>query len=69
MISRSRRDSVGGGEVVAEFFRVLAEHIRWGGGGVVAGIFSDLHKRNQMFTTHSVVLFTGRDTRFAKYKI
>ena len=42
MISRNRRDSVGGG-VVAEFFRDLREPTWFsggGGGGVVAGFFS-----------------------------
>ena len=35
MISESRRDSVGGGGIVAEFFRDLQEPtdaIQWGGG-------------------------------------
>ena len=36
----SRRDSVGGGGVVAEFFRDLHEPTRFsGGGGVVAELF------------------------------
>ena len=43
MISRSRRDSVGGG-VVAEFFRGLPEPTRFSGGGVVAQIFRDLQE-------------------------
>ena len=62
MISRSRRDSVGG--VVAEFFRVLREPTRFlvGGGGS-----SRNFQQNQMFTPHSVVIFMGRDTHFAKY--
>ena len=56
MISRSRRDSVGGvgGGGSSRFFPSSpeADQIRWGG-GVVAGIFfSDLHKRNGMFTPH-----------------
>ena len=51
MISRSRRDSVGGG-VVAGFFRDLQEPTRFSGGGVVAGFFRDLQLRNQIFTQH-----------------
>ena len=44
MISRSRRDSVGGG-VVAEFVRDLQEPTRFsGGGGVVAEFFSYLQE-------------------------
>ena len=53
MITKSRRDSVGG--VVAEFFRDLHEPTRFsggGGGGVVAGFFRDLLLRNQIFTHH-----------------
>ena len=38
-ISRSRRDSVGGGGVVAEFFRDLQEPTRFNGGGGSSGIF------------------------------
>ena len=39
MISKSRRDSVGG-EVVANIFSDLQEPTRFsGGGGVVAGVF------------------------------
>ena len=52
MISRSRRDSVGGGGVVAEFFRDLQEPTRFSGGGVVAGFFRDLQLRNLIFTQH-----------------
>ena len=38
-----RRDSVGGGGVVAEFFRDLQNPMRFGGGGgVVAEFFRDL---------------------------
>ena len=53
MNSGSRPDSVGGGGVVAEFVRFLRKPTRFDGGearGVVAGIFSDLHKGNKMFT-------------------
>ena len=67
MISRSRRDSVGG--VVAEFFRDLQEPTPFSGGGVVAEFFRDLQEptwfsggegeffrdlqlRNQIFTQH-----------------
>ena len=64
MISRSRRDSVGGGSSTIVTSSREADQIRWGGGSsrisprvlqeptrfgggrVVAGIFSDLHKRN-----------------------
>ena len=53
MISRSRRDSVGGGGSS----RIVpcspgADHIRWGG---VARIFSDLHKRNHILWSYSWV--------------
>ena len=34
---------------------------------VVAGVVSDLHKPNQMFAPHWVVIFMGRDTHLAKY--
>ena len=52
MISRSRRDAVGGG-VVAGFFRDLPKSRRGSvGGGVVAGFFRDLQLRNQIFTQH-----------------
>ena len=37
MVSKNRRDSVGGG-VVAEFFRRLINPTRFSGGGVVPGI-------------------------------
>ena len=37
-----RRDSVGGGGVVAEFFRNLQNPMRFSGGGVVAEFFRDL---------------------------
>ena len=39
MVSRSRRDSVGGGGVVAEFFRDLHEPTRFSGGGGSTRIF------------------------------
>ena len=48
MISRSRRDSAGGG-VVAEFqnFSVISKSLRGSvGGGVVAGFFRGLQLRN-----------------------
>ena len=64
MISRSRRDSVGGGGVVAEFFRDLQEPTRFSGGGVVADFVRDLQLRNLIFTQH-LVIFVGRDTHFA----
>ena len=44
MISRSRRDSVGGGGVVAEIFCGLPEPTRFSGGGVVAETFRDLQE-------------------------
>ena len=40
MISRSRRDSVGGGGVVPEFFRDLQEPTSFSGGGGSGRIFS-----------------------------
>ena len=49
MISRSRRDSVGGGGIVAEFFRDLREPTRFSGGGVVAEFFRHLQLRNLFF--------------------
>ena len=52
MISKSRRDSAGGGGVVAEFVRDLRDTWFSGGGGVVAGFFRDLQLRNQIFTQH-----------------
>ena len=64
MISKSPRDSAGGGGVVAEFFRGLQEPTWFSGGGVVAGFFHDLQLRNQIFTRHYVI-FVGRDTHFA----
>ena len=42
MISGSRRDSVGGGGVVAEIFSDLRKPSRFSGGGVVAEVFRDL---------------------------
>ena len=53
MISRSRRDSVGGG-VVAEFVRDPQEPTRFSvGGGVAAGFFRDLLQlRDTIFTQH-----------------
>ena len=62
MISRSRRDSVGGG-VVTEFFRDLQEPTRFSG-GVVAEFSRDLQLRNKILTQHYVI-FVGRDTHFA----
>ena len=64
MISKSRRDSVGGGGIIAEFFRVLPMPGSVGGGGVVPEFFRHLQLRNQLFTPHSVI-FVGRDTHFA----
>ena len=64
MISKSRRDSAGGG-VVAEFFGDLQEPTSFSGrGGIVARFFRDLQLRNHIFT-HHYVIFVGRDTHFA----
>ena len=64
-LPRSRRDSVGGGGVVAEFSRYRHKPTRFSGegGGVVVGIFRYLQLRNQIFTPHSVI-FVGRDTHW-----
>ena len=44
MISKSRRDSAGGGKYqrISEFFRDLQEPTWFSGGGVVAGFFRGL---------------------------
>ena len=53
MVSRSRRDSVGGG-VVARFFRDLQEPTRFSGGGVVAEFFRGLQvAKSDFYTTLS----------------
>ena len=64
MISRSRRDSVGGsGSRIftcsprADAIQrggggVVAEFTWFSGGGVMAGFFRDLQLRNQIFTQH-----------------
>ena len=62
MISRTRRDSAGGGSRRIFPSSPRADAIQWG--GVVAEFFRDLQLRNQMFTPHSVI-FVGRDTHFA----
>ena len=62
MISRSRRDSVGGGSSRIFPCSPGADQIFGGGGGR-----SRNFQRNQMFTPYSVVIFIGRDTHFAKY--
>ena len=66
MISSSRRDSVGGGGIVAQCLPHLLKPTIFGGRRVVAGIFRDLQKRNQMFTPHCVI-FMGIDTRLGEH--
>ena len=52
MISKSLCDSVGGGGLVAEFFRDLRKPMRFSGagGGVVAEIFRDLLRKPIRFS-------------------
>ena len=76
VISRSRRDSVGG-RVVAEFFRDLKSLRGSVGGGVVAGFFRELQLRNQICThikwcswveTH-ILLKYDKNSHFLRKKV